>query len=674
MNMKTSFQIMPIGGMHQFGGRCVGNKILKRSFFSLCAMVLCGTLLLASCATADPSVERGADGGDKQPAESSTPSATSGSAADADVDAGADAGALEASDDAPDPESEAADWIESQLAEQDNILYVYKDASDGLNHFTQKSFMGDNYDNIPAMDEGAEGYSGPSGIAATLNLSDHLWGGYMFLNGALAAGETEPAAGGDKGLDLTGALKLVFYAKGETGKESVEFFTGGYGWEDGFRVEEHVDSTSKVSLGTVELTKEWTSYEIDLSGCDLSDIQCGFGWMADSADNPGIQKVSFSLDDIRFEFADGKRAPTFLQSYASVEPGTDDAIINNFAYLYDNAAASLALSYAGKHDRARQLADAIVYVYGHDRFYSDGRLRNAYANGSPFSFPGWQSVKKEEFGRMPGFYDTGKKEWYEDFHTVSTSTGNLAWAVLALCEVAESAPEPGEYLETARGIGDFILTLRSDTGGFTGGYEGWEPDPVKVTYKSTEHNIDLISVFGKLADLTGDGKYKDASVHAKEFVMSVYDADRGCFYTGTSDDGVTTSEDVLPLDCNTWAILALGDDFKDAAKVLEFVEQNMAVDGGYDFNTDKDGVWFEGTAQVALAYKQAGNEGKYQEIVEYLNLHAEPDGSITAADRDGVTTGFLVSGTDLPWKYGKRVHCGATAWLAFAQLGVNPFA
>ncbi|MDR1432262.1 MAG: hypothetical protein LBI99_09095, partial [Propionibacteriaceae bacterium] len=73
-------------------------------------------------------------------------------------------------------------------------------------------------------------------------------------------------------------------------------------------------------------------------------------------------------------------------------------------------------------------------------------------------------------------------------------------------------------------------------------------------------------------------------------------------------------------------------------------------------------------------YRQVGNEAKYRQILDFLNGHAQEDGSITAADRDSVTTGFTVSGTDIPWNYGKRTHVGATAWLAFAQLGVNPLA
>jgi hypothetical protein len=56
-----------------------------------------------------------------------------------------------------------------------------------------------------------------------------------------------------------------------------------------------------------------------------------------------------------------------------------------------------------------------------------------------------------------------------------------------------------------------------------------------------------------------------------------------------------------------------------------------------------------------------------------LESAALPDGSLPSADRDGVSTGFAVSGTDIPWVYKNRSHVGATAWLAFAQMGRNPF-
>jgi hypothetical protein len=366
--------------------------------------------------------------------------------------------------------------------------------------------------------------------------------------------------------------------------------------------------------------------------------------------------------------------PMFIKSYASREVDeTDDWVINNFAYVYDNAAALIALSEAGEYDKAKQIADAIVYASEHDRYYTDGRLRNAYANGDPQTYSGWHSVITEEMSQTSGFWDAEQGAWFEDYYAVSTSTGNIAWAILALNEAHSSFPDGDKYLDTAKRLADFVLTLKSDTGGFTGGYEDWERQEFSVTYKSTEHNIDLITAFSQVAKLSGDDKYAEASEHAKAFVMSMYDPALNLFYTGTTTDGITPNKDVLPLDCNTWAILALGSDFADGKAVLAEVEKQFALDGGYDFNTDKDGVWFEGTAQVALAYKAIGDDAKYNEILSFLIDNAAASGSITAADRDYVTTGFTVSGLgDMPWNYGKREHLGATAWLAFAELGVNP--
>jgi hypothetical protein len=560
------------------------------------------------------------------------------------------------------------------------------------------------------MREDAPDGEGGTAIYAQFDFADHLWGGYMFMNGYLAPGETaaQPDFGEhDAGLDLRGATHLVFEAKGEEGGESVEFFAGGIGHTGG--IANFPDSMSKLTGGYLELTDEWETYTLSLSRRHLNRVACGFGWVTHRDRNRSGYPIGFYIRNIRYEYEDDavRRTPMFLQSYATATPGTDEAIINDFAYLYDSAAAAMALSYAGEHDRARQIADAIVYSVYNDRYFSDGRLRNAYAAGDPRSFPGWSSERGGEFARIPGFYDVSDGNWYEDAYAVSTTTGNMAWAIMTLCEVSDNfdAADAGgakanagggagasagegadgdaartelytgeDYLQVAEDIADFVLTLRDGKGGFTGGYEGWEGSQTKVTYKSTEHNIDLITAFGRLHELTGESKYKDAAAHAKKFVLSMYDGKRGCFYTGTGDDGVSVSSDVLPLDSNTWALLALGDEFEDTEKVLAFIEKNMAVGDGYDFNADRDGVWHEGTAQVALAYLFAGDEKKYDEIMEYLNESAARDGSITAADRDGVTTGFMVSGTDVPWEYGKRTHVGATAWLAFAQMKENPFA
>ena len=573
--------------------------------------------------------------------------------------------------------------IEDLMSAYDDVLYVYKDAVSGSNHFTQKIWMGDSISNIPEMNEFASGYEDTIGIEASLDLNNHDWGGYMFNMGVLQSGSDIPAPNFgdyDAGADLSGAKSLVFYAKGATGKEFVDFFMGGLGYSEGRASSEYPDSTKKISLGYVALDTEWKKFEIPLKDSDLSRIACGFGWVANDLHNAGLEEVRFYIDEIHYTFENKDKEPLFIESYVDLPRDNNGFEIVNFAYLYDNALAAMVLSYVGENDRAMQIADAIVFAQNNDRYFDDGRLRNAYSNGDPKSEIGWLSARGKEYARLPGFYIQADGKWYEDHFAVSTSTGNIAWAMLALCEVYKQNPERSEYLATAEAMGDFILTMKDEKGGFTGGYEGWDREQQRATYKSTEHNIDLIAAYQILADLVdenGDSTktqtYKNASDHARAFVMSMYDAEVGCFYTGTTADGITISKEVLPLDTNTWAILALGDDFKDGAKVMEFVESNMAVDGGYDFNEDKDGVWFEGTAQAALAYQKIGNEEKYSEIIDFLNANALPNGGIYSADRDGVSTGLLVSGTEIPWVYNKHEHLGATAWLMFANEKINPF-
>lgn len=172
-----------------------------------------------------------------------------------------------------------------------------------------------------------------------------------------------------------------------------------------------------------------------------------------------------------------------------------DKASDNNAYLYDNALAVVVLVSAGAQGYAEMIADAIVFAQEHDRTFSDGRLRNVYIAGDPKSDSGRSIAAGKVTVRLPGFWQDGK--WQEDSYTVSTSAGNMAWTVLALCAVAKntSAEKQAGYLTAAMNAADFVLALESEHGGFTAGYEGWDDAQIKVTYISTEHNIDLYVAF-----------------------------------------------------------------------------------------------------------------------------------------------------------------------------------
>ncbi len=93
------------------------------------------------------------------------------------------------------------------------------------------------------------------------------------------------------GYNLTGAKKLIFWARGEKGGEVINFKFGVLG------ADKKYPDTDSGESGALKLTKEWQAHSIDLTGKDLTRIKTGFVWTLAGQGMP----VTFYLDDIRFE-------------------------------------------------------------------------------------------------------------------------------------------------------------------------------------------------------------------------------------------------------------------------------------------------------------------------------------------------------------------------------------
>jgi hypothetical protein len=112
---------------------------------------------------------------------------------------------------------------------------------------------------------------------------------------------------------------------------------------------------------------------------------------------------------------------------------------------------------------------------------------------------------------------------------------------------------------------------------------------------------------------------------------------------------------------------------------ITWVENNCLVDPcpsgcgfkGFDFNDDKDGVWFEGTAHMSIAYQIKNETKKSDDLInEIRSSQTSANNSngegVVAACHDGVTTGF-------GWGYPNALHIGATSWYIFAERNLNPY-
>jgi len=566
---------------------------------------------------------------------------------------------------------------------------VYTDLSAAGNHFVTYGKMPDiaDQDKIACNSSTVWPHSGDTCIVNRFVGNELSWGGWYFMNGILQQAETQPKLNwGDypnAGVDLTGATQLTFWVRGATGGEKVEFFAFGVGRraDSGYPLKPYPDSSPKISLGYTTLSANWTQYSIDLRGLDLSYVLGGFGWVTHGLRN-SYRDITFYLDDIKYD-KNRLDEPRFLVSYETIPSSDDfDVVLKNVAFTYDNALALIALLVRGTAEdinRAQLMADAFVYAIDYDRFFTDGRLRNTYQGGDLILSNGWKPNGRENTVRMAGWWDLNHNTWHEDKGFVGTYTGNLAWVMIALISCYEKVNE-STYLEAARVLGEWIEANARDPngpGGYTGGYEGWEATSnnpqgqTKLTWKSTEHNIDAYVAFTRLYELTEDPNWLDLAHHAQMFVEAMWDANEGHFWTGTLDDGITLNKSTIPLDIQAWVVITM-DDYHPA---LDWAESNCYVetDGfrGFDFNSDKDGIWFEGTAQMAVAYQVTGQSDKSDLCLSELRRAQESATNangkgIVAASHDGVTTGF-------DWEYFSRLHIGATAWYIFAEMKCNPY-
>lgn len=350
--------------------------------------------------------------------------------------------------------------------------------------------------------------------------------------------------------------------------------------------------------------------------------------------------------------------PVFLPSYEMAK-GNEEPSLKTAAFTYDNALAIIALIACDKLPQARRVGEALRKAAS-----TGPRLRNAYraglVNGNVLP-NGWRDPKANR--------------WLEDPHQCGTSTGNVAWAGLALLALYRATGE-GRWREAAEHLATWIVDNASARGkpGFTGGLDGFDPHPEKLTWKSTEHNIDAAALFAWLAEDSKSIEWNRPARGARRFVEKQWNPDTGHFLVGTLPDG-RENLGTSALDVQMWANL-LPNARPEWRRAIRYAEGHYRVAGGFDFNTDRDGLWLEGTAQAALVYRTLGEPGKADEL--FLAISGQFDtasGYVYATREARITTGLALGphSSTADFYYFHRPHLGATAWAALAALEWNPF-
>ncbi|MCP2079092.1 UNVERIFIED_ORG: hypothetical protein J2W74_000278 [Methylorubrum zatmanii] len=355
--------------------------------------------------------------------------------------------------------------------------------------------------------------------------------------------------------------------------------------------------------------------------------------------------------------------PVFLASY---EPGPDEKEVppplRSTAFSYDNALAATALAACGDLRRARQIGEAFLVAIESDRTFEDGRIRNAYRAGPVRARP----------VLLPGWWDAANKRWSEDRYQDGTATGNVAWVGLALLNLRDATQDP-RFEKGATRLAAWIRarTARHNGPGFTGGLDGYDPDQASLSWASTEHNLDIVALGMRL------GKPDDRAMaaSARTFLDAAFDERAGCFRMGTDIEGHMRGIEAVALDTQLWPLLGVANPPEAWRRALSCATTRLGVPGGFDFNDDRDGLWVEGTAQAALAYRSVQNEATAGELLQTLAGQRAPSGWLYASREARLTTGLRIgpASTQDDFFYFRRPHLGATAWAALAALGHNPF-
>lgn len=187
--------------------------------------------------------------------------------------------------------------IYSLMAEDEDILkgtkvkkfpfYVYKDSMNQLNHYIPSGWMGD-YNDIKYNDKWKKNpKSGKTCIQIKYSARKSTGAGWSGIYWQNPANNWGTSLGG---YNLTGCKKVLFYARGNKGGEVIEFKIGG--------ISGQYSDTATASSGSLELTKNWKLYEIDIEGLDLNFINGGFCVIFSSTANP--EGATFYIDEIYY--------------------------------------------------------------------------------------------------------------------------------------------------------------------------------------------------------------------------------------------------------------------------------------------------------------------------------------------------------------------------------------
>jgi hypothetical protein len=231
------------------------------------------------------------------------------------------------------------------------------------------------------------------------------------------------------------------------------------------------------------------------------------------------------------------------------------------------------------------------------------------------------------------------------------TVGQVVWMALAVAKYEQRTGDTVTYHAMGRAALDWAFRFQAPDGAVNGGIVSGAP----ASWAGTEFNEDVFA-----ASLYFGG-HDEQAARVRHFIdTAVWAGDH--FMAGRGDPRD-------PLDVNAWSVPSLGRSGPHPyEKTLDYnlTHHRVTLDSfdAFDFNSDKDDIWFEGTGEMILSLKETGRRAEADHFMSELVKAQRPNGGIPYSLR-GTFNDY--------WKMTAAPCISSTGWLLLAEAEDNPF-
>ena len=298
---------------------------------------------------------------------------------------------------------------------------------------------------------------------------------------------------------------------------------------------------------------------------------------------------------------------------------------SDVCYTYDQAVATVAFLAKGDVTNARRVLDALAALQN-----DDGSWNHAYACTTGATLAAQRYV------------------------------GAVAWVVLAIANYESATGDTVTYNVMGQRALNWVVLWQQADGGINGGMDA---NGVPIPWASTEHNEDSYGALGHFA-------YASWQSGVKSFL------DNTTWNAGGQRWNQGRNDTLDPLDVNPLGVGALGaSGVRDYRASLDYCMahhrstqiwrqrgKKITVDG-FDFNSDHNDIWLEGTAQMAVAFRVAGRVTDSDYFLNQIVLVQQKDGGVPYSVKGTFNGDFTMS---------TNSAVSSTGWLVIAIAHANP--